>query len=197
MTKNGREQIGDFRRTSGESRNRGVSFEGQTVAEVSMKTSLRNGSLALQSASLGARLPLLLARRDDLGHVEGLDYRLRARRGLLADCTSEIAQACEDRFIRAEGLTVREQPTFFSRMLMDEKEDAVPRRIVSYRIVSYRIVPETLAAQLRQQCRLELLDAHAVGHLDLDWQLDTAVPADQGDVRFLLTGIMRFALDGT
>jgi hypothetical protein len=140
MTKNGREQIGDFRRTSGESRNRGVSFEGQTVAEVSMKTSLRNGSLALQSASLGARLPLLLARRDDLGHVEGLDYRLRARRGLLADCTSEIAQACEDRFIRAEGFTVREQPTFFSRMLMDEKEDAVPRRIVSYRIVSYRIV---------------------------------------------------------
>jgi len=58
------------------------------------------------------------------------------------------------------------------------------------------VVPEILAAQLRHQCRIKLLDAHAVGHLNLDRQLDAAVPADQGDVRFLLASIMRLALDG-
>ncbi|MBS2128993.1 hypothetical protein [Burkholderia thailandensis] len=116
MTKNGRVQIGGFRRTPAESRNRGMRFEWQIAAGVGMKISRGNKSNAFRSASFGACRPLLLARRDDLGDVEGLDDRLGAHRGLLADCASELAQAREDRFIRDEGFAVLEQPTLFGRV---------------------------------------------------------------------------------
>ena len=85
-----------------------------------------------------------------------------------------------------EWVARRDFPAARARLLVDEEQDAVTRRLVA----------QILTAKLNFERRFELLDREAIRHLDLDRQVDTAMPARQRDVGFLFIREMGLALYG-